>query len=87
MKANNIQLKSSIRAAPLIEELAPPAAKRLILPRQNQQMRGPLLEMHMRVRLKEAKRNKMEDENEARKKRCDREERIAKVQIKAYWDL
>ena len=48
---------------------------------------APLLEMQTRVRHKEAKRKKMEAESEASKKRCDREERIAKVQIEAYWDL
>ena len=46
-----------------------------------------MLEMQTRVRQKEAKRKEMEAESMARKKRCDREERIAKVQIDAYWDL
>ena len=85
--ANKIQLKSSIRVAPLIEELTPPAAKRPTPTMQYQQVRAPLLEMQTRVRLKEAKRKKMEAESEARKKKCGREERIAKVQIEAYWDL
>ena len=84
---NKIQLKSSIRVAPLIEELSPPVAKRPTLTMQNQHVRGPLLEMQTRVRQKEATIKEMEAESMARKKRCDREERIAKVQIEAYWDL
>ena len=85
--ANKIQFKSSIRVAPLIEELSPPVVKRPTFTMQYQHVRGPLLEIQTRVRHKEAKRKKMEAESEASKKRCDREGRIAKVQIEAYWDL
>ena len=44
-----------------------------------------MLEMQMRVRAKEAKRKVEEDETAQNKKRCEREERIAKVQLKAFW--
>ena len=43
--------------------------------------------MQMRVREKEAKRKNIEMESMVKKKRCDREERIAEVQLKAYWEL
>ena len=41
----------------------------------------------MRVRAKEAKRKSLEAETAQMldKKRCDREERIAEVQLKPYW--
>ena len=43
--------------------------------------------MQMRVRAKEAKRKSLEvgTDKFPSKKRCDREERIAEVQLKAYW--
>ena len=43
--------------------------------------------MQMRVRAKEAKRKNLEVETAQMpsKKRCDREERIAEVQLKVYW--
>ena len=79
--------QSSIRTAPLIEDANPQAAKRPTLTKQNQQLRGPMLEMQMRVRQKASKRKEVEAESTANKRRCDREERIAKVQLQAYWDL
>jgi len=44
-----------------------------------------MLDMQLRIRQKEAKRKEVEAEEVANKKRCDREERIAKVQLQAYW--
>jgi len=46
-----------------------------------------MLELQLRVRAKEAKRKTVEDESAQMpsKKRCEREERIAKVQLKAFW--
>ena len=46
-----------------------------------------MLEMQMGVREKEAKRKSMDADSVSRKKKCDREERIAGVQLKAYWEL
>ena len=66
--AKKTELKSSIRTAPPIEELSPPAAKKLTLRKQNQQLQGPMLDMQTRVRQKEAKRKEMEAESMARKK-------------------
>ena len=42
--------------------------------------------MLLRIREKEAKRKTLEAESTAKKKRCEREERITQVQLKAYWD-
>ena len=55
--------------------------------RPNLQNRGLMLEMQMRVREKEAKRKSHEAETVQMpsKKRCDREERIAEVQLNTYW--
>ena len=49
---------------------------------------GPISEMLKRVRGKEAKRKAEDDGNEQRptKLQCEREERIAVVQLKAYWE-
>ena len=49
---------------------------------------GPISEMLKRVRAKEAKRKAENDEREQgpTKVCCEREERIAVVQLKAYWD-
>ena len=43
--------------------------------------------MQIRIREKEANRKNIDAVNTANKKRCEREERIAMVQLKAYWDL
>lgn len=48
---------------------------------------GPMIDMQIRVRGKEAKRKNIDAVNTANKKRCEREERIAIAQLKAYWDL
>ena len=48
---------------------------------------GPMIDMQIRIREKEAKRKNIDAVNTANKKRCEREERIAIVQLKAYWDL
>ena len=42
--------------------------------------------MLLRIREKEAKRKTLDVESTAKKKRCEREERITLVQLKAYWD-
>ena len=42
--------------------------------------------MLLRIREKEAKRKTLDAESSAKKKRCEREERITLVQLKAYWD-
>jgi len=49
---------------------------------------GPIFEMLKRVREKDAKRKAAINEEEQRptKLRCEREERIAVVQLKAYWE-
>ena len=49
---------------------------------------SPICNMLKRVRGKEAKRKAENDENEQRptKLQCEREERIAVLQLKAYWD-
>ena len=46
-----------------------------------------MLELQMRVKGKEAKRKAEEDETAQRptKVQCEREERMAKVQLKAFW--
>ena len=44
-----------------------------------------MLDMQLRVRQKEAKRKDDEAVDDANKKRCEREERMAEVQLKAYW--
>ena len=81
------ELKSSLRTAPLIEAAGPQAAKRQTVKRPNLQVQGRLLEMQIRIKAKEAKRKIQEAETAQlpNKKRCDREERIAEVQLKAYW--
>ncbi len=45
-----------------------------------------MLDMQLRVRQKEAKRKEDEAEYGANKKRCDREERRAENQLRAYWE-
>ena len=82
------KLKSSTRIAPNIDEAGPQAAKKQALKRPNLENRGPMLEMQMRVRAKEAKRKNEEDETAQMpsKNRCEREERIAEVQLKAFWN-
>ena len=49
---------------------------------------GPIAEMLIRVRAKEAKRKAQHEseDQETVKKRCQRKERMAIVQLKAYWD-
>ena len=46
-----------------------------------------MLDMQVRVRQKEANRKEVEAVIIANKKRCDREERRAKVQLQAYWEM
>ena len=45
-----------------------------------------MLDMQLRVRQKEAERKEDEAEYVANKRRCERDERISKVQLQAYWD-
>ena len=45
-----------------------------------------MIDMQTRIRQKEAKRKEVEAENTVNKKRCEREERRAEVQLRAYWD-
>ena len=63
-----------------------PLTKTAIM-RPNLPTQGRMLEMQMRVREKEAKRKNIDAESLSKKKKCDREERIAGVQLKAYWEL
>ena len=42
--------------------------------------------MQLRIKLKEAKRKDEEVQQDANKRRCEREERRAEVQLRAYWD-
>ena len=82
---NKMGIKSSTRAAPLIEEASPQPANKSALMRPNLHIQGRMLEMQMRE--KEAKRKSMDADSVSKKKRCDREERIAGVQLKTYWEL
>ena len=61
-------MKSSTRAAPLVEEASPQPAKKLAYARPNLPKQGKILEMQMRVREKEAKRKSIEMESMVKKK-------------------
>jgi hypothetical protein len=45
-----------------------------------------MIDMHERIKLKEAKRKNEEAQLDINKKRCEREERRAENQLRAYWD-
>ena len=65
---NRKALLKSMRAAPNIENGNPRAAKRPTLQMQDKQLQGPMLDMQIRVRQKEAKRKEVEAEITANKK-------------------
>ena len=93
-------MQSSNRQAPEIADVAPAAIKAQIKKRgsllskrkleetkPNLENRGQQSEMLKRVRGKQAKRKAEEDEIAQRPNKavCEREERMAEVQLKAYW--
>ena len=78
--------QDSTRAAPGIEDGDPRRAKRASIQVQDKPLQGRMIDMQLRGRLKEAKRKEEEAENTVNKKRCDREERRAEVQLRAYWE-
>ena len=45
-----------------------------------------MIDMQLRIKLKEAKRKDEEVQQDANKRRCEREERRAEVQLRAYWE-
>jgi len=86
------KFKSSKRAAPAISE-ASLQDKRDLQKRRRKRLEngeptaeGPIVEMLVRVRAKEAKRKAQHEseDQETVKKRCQREERMAILQLKAY---
>ena len=79
--------KRSTRIAPIIEEAGPQLAKKQTLRGPSLQVQGPMIDMQIRNRGEEAKRKNIDAVNIANKKRCERDENIAIVELKAYWDL
>ena len=67
--------KSSTRIAPIIEEAGPQLAKKQTLRGPSLQVQGPMIDMQIRIREKEAKRKSIDAENTANKKRCERDEK------------
>jgi len=78
--------QASTRVAPDIEDGNPSKAKRPSPQTGIRPLQGQMLDMQLRVRQKEAKRKEDEAVNVANKKRCEREERMTRVQLQAYWD-
>jgi len=49
-------------------------------------LQGPMIDMQVRIKQKEAKRKNEEAQLDVNKKRCEREERRAENQLRAYWE-